>query len=144
MLASLPARIAAIPALAAARDPERTALIEDMRRLTYAQLAEAVEAAAALLSGIGVRGGDRVMIVAENSIAQVVLLFAAAKLDAWALGSNARLPAAELDAIRTHARPRIVAYTVEASPDAERQCATSWRTHGARTRCRYRHLVVYV
>ncbi|MFM0735881.1 AMP-binding protein [Paraburkholderia xenovorans] len=119
LLAALPARIAEIPALAAARDPQHVALIEDARRLTNAQLQQAVEAAAALLAGFGVRGGDRVMIVAENSIAQIVLLFAAAKLDAWALVSNARLSAAELDAIRAHAQPRVVAYAVESSADAQ-------------------------
>ena len=118
LLAELPARIAELPALAAARDPQHIALIEDARRLTSAQLLQAVDAATALLREWGVRGGDRVMIVAENSIVQIVLLFATAKLDAWALVSNARLSAAELDAIRTHAQPRVVAYAVDASPDA--------------------------
>lgn len=119
LLAALPTRIAEIPALAAARDPQHVALIEDARRLTCAQLAQAVETVAALLSDWGVRGGDRVMIVAENSIAQIVLLFAAARLDAWALVSNARLSAAELDSIRAHAQPRVVAYAVESSTDAQ-------------------------
>ncbi|MEQ5839627.1 AMP-binding protein [Paraburkholderia acidicola] len=118
LLAALPARIAELPARAAARQPEHPALIEDARSLTYAQFAEAIDSVAAILQAQGVRGGDRVMIVAENSIVQVVLLFAAAKLDAWALVSNARLSAAELDAIRAHAQPRIVAYAIEASPDA--------------------------
>ncbi|WP_175158253.1 class I adenylate-forming enzyme family protein [Paraburkholderia fynbosensis] len=118
LLAALPARIAEIPALAAARDPQHIALIEDARQLTSAQLLQAVDAVTALLRAWGVRGGDRVMIVAENSIAQIVLLFATARLDAWALVSNARLSAAELDAIRAHAQPRVVAYAVE-SGDAQ-------------------------
>ncbi len=119
LLAALPTRIADIPALAAARDPQHAALIEDARRLTSAQLLEAVNATAAQLREWGVRGGDRVMIVAENSIVQIVLLFATAQLDAWALVSNARLSAAELDAIRAHAQPRVVAYAVESSVDAQ-------------------------
>ncbi|WP_345811538.1 AMP-binding protein [Paraburkholderia sp. PREW-6R] len=118
LLAGLPARIADIPILAAARNPHHVLLIEDARRLTSAQLLHAVDAVAELLRAWGVRGGDRVMIVAENSIAQIVLLFAAAKLDAWALVSNARLSAAELDSIRAHAQPRVVAYVVESSADA--------------------------
>ncbi|CAB3756100.1 Long-chain-fatty-acid--CoA ligase [Paraburkholderia solisilvae] len=117
-LASLPARIGGIPTRGAARDPQHLALIEDARRLTYGQLAGASHAVAALLREWGVRSGDRVMIVAENCIAQIVLLFAAAQLDAWALLCNARLAAAELDAIREHARPRVVAYATETSPDA--------------------------
>jgi len=127
LLASLPGRIAEIPNLIAARDPLHLALIEDGRCLTRAQLVEAVDAVAAQLSEQGVRAGDRVMIVAENSIVQIVLLFATAKLDAWALVSNARLSAAELDAIRAHAQPRVAAYAVEASPDARQHA----ERHGA-------------
>jgi acyl-CoA synthetase (AMP-forming)/AMP-acid ligase II len=127
LLAALPARIAEIPARAAERDPQHVALIEDARRLTSAQLLQAVEAAAALLREWGVRGGDRVMIVAENSIVQIVLLFATAKLDAWALVSNARLSGAELEAIRAHAQPRVVAYATESSTDAQQHAAR----HGA-------------
>jgi len=118
LLAALPDRISDLPTLAAARDPQHVALIEEARRLTNAELVNAVEAAAALLRQWGVRGGDRVMIVAENSIAQIVLLFATARLDAWALVSNARLSAAELDAIRAHAQPRVTAYAIESSRDA--------------------------
>jgi acyl-CoA synthetase (AMP-forming)/AMP-acid ligase II len=118
LLASLPARIADIPVRAAARDPQRISLIEDTRRLTRQQLVDAIDATAAQLREWGVRAGDRVMIVAENSIVQIVLLFATARLDAWSLVSNARLSASELDAIRAHAQPRVVAYAVDASPDA--------------------------
>ncbi|EUC17174.1 AMP-dependent synthetase and ligase [Burkholderia sp. BT03] len=127
LLAALPERIADIPKLIAGRDPQHPALIEDDRRLTRAQLVEAVDAVATLLAEQGVRAGDRVMIVAENSVVQIVLLFAAAKLDAWALVSNARLSAAELDAIRAHAQPRLVAYAVDASPDAQQHA----ERHGA-------------
>ncbi len=120
LLASLPARISRIVAASAARDPGHTALIEDARRLTYAQLARAVDTVAAHLAALGVQGGDRVMIVAENSVAQIVLLFATAQLDAWALVSNARLAPHELDAIRAHASPRVTAFVVESSEDARK------------------------
>ncbi|WP_255219107.1 class I adenylate-forming enzyme family protein [Paraburkholderia kururiensis] len=137
-VATLPDRIADIPMRLAAHDPHRIALIEDahdadeadregLRVITRAQLAEAVDATAARLREHGVRGGDRVMIVAENSVAQIVLLFAAARLDAWALVSNARLSAAELDAIRAHARPRLTAYVVASSPNARAHA----QRHGA-------------
>ena len=59
LLAALPQRIAQIPALAAARDPQHVALVEDARSLTNMQLLEAVNATAALLREWGVRGGDR-------------------------------------------------------------------------------------
>lgn len=118
LLAALPRRIADVPAHRAAQSPAQPALIEDARRLSYGDLAQAVDAAAARLATLGVKGGDRVMIVAENCVAQIVLLFAAARLDAWALVSNARLSAAELDAIAAHARPKLIAFTTDVSPDA--------------------------
>ncbi|KUZ62631.1 AMP-binding protein [Burkholderia ubonensis] len=123
LLAALPGRIADVPAHWAARAPDRPALIEDARRLSYRELSEAIDAAAAQLAACGVRGGDRVMIVAENCVAQVVLLFAAARLDAWALMSNARLSAVELDAIAAHARPKLIAFAEAASPDARAHAA---------------------
>ncbi|MBU9605884.1 class I adenylate-forming enzyme family protein [Burkholderia multivorans] len=123
LLAALPPRIADVPARWAAHAPERPALIEDARRLSYAELAQAIDAVASRLAALGVRGGDRVMIVAENSVAQVVLLFAAARIDAWALVSNARLSAAELDAIAAHARPKLTAFVTDTSPDARARAA---------------------
>ncbi|WP_246184308.1 class I adenylate-forming enzyme family protein [Paraburkholderia bonniea] len=119
MLATLPSRISDIVVRSAALQPEALALIEDGRHLSRAQLLQAIQATAAQLSEWGVQSGDRVMIVAENSIAQIVLLLASASLDAWALVSNARLSAAELDAIRAHAQPRVVAYVLETSADAQ-------------------------
>ncbi|RQS75062.1 AMP-binding protein [Burkholderia sp. Bp8963] len=123
LLAALPGRIADVPAHWAARAPDHPALIEDARGLSYRDLSQAVDAAATQLAGLGVRGGDRMMIVAENCVAQIVLLFAAARLDAWALVSNARLSAAELDAIAAHARPKLIAFTDDASPDARAHAA---------------------
>ncbi|WP_175730365.1 class I adenylate-forming enzyme family protein [Burkholderia ambifaria] len=123
LLAALPGRIADVPARWAAHAPAHPALIEDARHLSYGELAHAVEAAAERLARLGVRGGDRVMIVAENSVAQIVLLFAVARVDAWALVSNARLSASELDAIAAHARPKLIAFATEASPDARAHAA---------------------
>ncbi|KWF63154.1 class I adenylate-forming enzyme family protein [Burkholderia pseudomultivorans] len=123
LLAALPARIADLPARRAAQSPAHPALIEDARRLSYGELSQAVDAAAARLAALGVRGGDRVMIVAENSVAQIVLLLATARIDAWALVSNARLSAGELDAIAAHARPRLIAFATETSADARAHAA---------------------
>ncbi|WP_087050017.1 class I adenylate-forming enzyme family protein [Caballeronia ptereochthonis] len=118
LIASLPERIDAIVTRGAQANPEHVALREDARSLTYAQLECAVDALAARLAAAGVRAGDRVMLTGENSVALVAALFAASRLDAWALVANARLSAVELDAIRAHAKPRIALYTVEASDDA--------------------------
>src|ERR1700710_1435179 len=118
LLAALPTRISEIPARLAARDPQHVVLIEDERRRNAGGLVEAIGNSARQLAQAGVQGGDRVMIVSENCVAQVVLMFAVAKLDAWCLLTNARLSASEVNAIRAHAKPRVVAFTIDASKDA--------------------------
>jgi long-chain acyl-CoA synthetase len=132
LLASLPKRISDIPQRLAARDPQHRVLIEDERSLDAAQFAHAVDETAQQLRELGVRGGDRVMIAGENCVALVVLMLAAAQLDAWALLANARLSASELDAIRAHARPRVAAFTVGASKEAAGH-AQRVKAHAARS-----------
>lgn len=116
--ATLPSRIADIVRIQAARAPQAPALAEGGRIWSYAELERETGRYAALLRDLGVRPGDRVMLVAENCMAQVALLFAIASLDAWSVNVNARLSAGELAAIRAHCSPRRVLYTVAASPDA--------------------------
>jgi long-subunit acyl-CoA synthetase (AMP-forming) len=55
------------------------ALSDTTRHLSYRQLHDTIERAVAWLRDHGVRSGDRVMIVAENSVAPAVLMFAAQK-----------------------------------------------------------------
>lgn len=116
--ASLPPRISDIVRHHALHAPHAPALVEGGRTWTYAELQDEIERYAALLRGLGVRGGDRVMLVAENCAAQAALLFAIARLDAWSVNVNARLGAAEIAAIRAHCAPRLVLYTAAVSPDA--------------------------
>ena len=97
------------------------ALVEGGRTLGYRALARAVDAAAARAATLGVRAGDRVLIVNENCAAALVLALAANRLDAWPVLVNARLSSRELDAIRDHCSPRRAFFTVEASPDAAAQ-----------------------
>lgn len=107
----------------AAHAPDNPALIEDGRTWSYAQLAAAADACAAQLRALGVRPGDRVMVVAENGVAQVALLFAAAAIDAWSVSVNARLSEGELETMRAHSGARRVLYVTGNSPDAARHAA---------------------
>lgn len=116
--ASLPCRISAIPAAGAARHPQAPALACHGQVWTYAELQREIESHAGLLGELGVRPGDRVMLVSENCVAQVALLFAIASLDAWSVNVNARLSEGELAAIRLHSTPRRVLYTTAASKEA--------------------------
>lgn len=61
----------------AARFPEKLAIVEGERRLTYRELDEQANRLALLLCQVGVKPGDRVAVFADNSADAVVALFAA-------------------------------------------------------------------
>ncbi len=58
------------------------------------------------------------MIIGENSVEMIAFLFACSRLDAWAIPSNARMSASELDRIATHASVRVIVTTDSVSPNA--------------------------
>jgi acyl-CoA synthetase (AMP-forming)/AMP-acid ligase II len=102
----------------AAATPDRVALVEDGAALTYRELDRAVRETASALGDLGIRGGDRVLIVSENCIALACLLFATSRLDAWAIVANPRLSPRELDQIRDHSGARRVLFTADISREA--------------------------
>jgi len=118
LLAALPRRISDIPALGAARAGGDAALREGDAAWTFADLERATAGAASQLAASGVRPGDRVLVVGENSAALVALLFGIARIDAWPVLVNARLSAREIDAIRDHCTPRRCVYLAGASAEA--------------------------
>ena len=67
--------------------PDRPALIGDGKVWSYGALAVIVDDAAAALRDHGVRAGDRVMVVSENSPALAALILALSVLDAWSVVS---------------------------------------------------------
>jgi long-chain acyl-CoA synthetase len=107
--------------------PDKAAWEDAEGILTYSQLDQAVRTAARHLAAAGLKAGDRLVIVGENSSALGVLLFAVSKLDACAVISNARLSAREIDNVIGHAQPRIAAFTCAASRDARQHALR----HGA-------------
>ncbi len=118
ILAKLPRLISHRPFEWAKKSPGRPAIVEDEVTWTYKDLAIAVEGAKALLMGLDVRPGDRVLMINENCRAFVALLLACSELEACAVSVNARLSALEIDNIRAHCQPRRTFYTAEVSPDA--------------------------
>jgi acyl-CoA synthetase (AMP-forming)/AMP-acid ligase II len=118
LLASMPSRLAGLVKRQAEIAPDRPALICGDKIVTYGDFWEAIGRAKELLKAEGVIGGDRVMIVNENSVAAVIFIFAASDLDAWASPINARMSAREIDACRAYCGCRIVVYTVGDSPAA--------------------------
>lgn len=127
MVESLPARISHPPLAWAERTPDAPALREGDTEWSYGRFGAAIRRARSRLDALGVRGGDRVMIVCENGLATVTLIMAASELDAWPVIVNARLSDREIDTIRDHCRPRRIFYTDDISPAAAAQAGR----HGA-------------
>ncbi|AWK85796.1 long-chain fatty acid--CoA ligase [Azospirillum thermophilum] len=118
MVAALPRRISH-PALAwAETTPDAPALNDGREEWSYRRFGEAIRRMAGHLDRLGVRGGDRLMIVGENGLALVTLIMAASERNAWPVIVNARLSDREIDTIRDHCRPRRMVFTDAISPDA--------------------------
>jgi len=116
--AGLPRRIHQVAAGHVANAPDQIALIEDGAAWTYRDLDKRVAEIATALSALGVRAGDRMVIVSENCIALAGLLLAASRLDAWVIVANPRLSARELDQIRDHSGARRMFFTSCVSKEA--------------------------
>lgn len=88
-LANLPGRVHGIVSRQRAANADRYALCQEKRYWNYRELANLQDRIAIILAVHGVRPGDRVMIIGENSLALVALLFALSSIDAWAVMVNA-------------------------------------------------------
>ena len=117
-LPTLPARISDVPKRWANETPDALALRDGESEWTYRQLGVAIVDAKSRLQKIGVRAGDRVVVVTENCMAVIAILFAVAELDAWFVLVNARLTALEIDAITDNSGARLILFTSATSPDA--------------------------
>jgi long-chain acyl-CoA synthetase len=127
LLTNLPERICDVIARWSEHSPDRPALVETSGTWTWRQLAQAVSNSERWLLDLGVRPGDRVLIVCENCRAFVAILLALAGIDAWPVLVNARLSAREVDEIRDHCGARRVIYTTTMSAQAREHA----KRHGA-------------
>ena len=125
ILESLPSRIHQVFDPYVATTPDSVALIEDGEKLTYRQFDRAVSGTTNALRELGIRAGDRVMIVSENCVSLACLLFASSRLDAWAIVANPRLSPRELDQIRDHSGARRVFFTAGVSEEAAAHASRS-------------------
>jgi len=128
--AGLPRRMHQVIDRYVAESPDRVALIEDGAAWSYRELDGAIADLAAGLESLGVRAGDRMVIVSENCIALAALLLAASRIDAWAIVANPRLSPRELDQICDHSGARRVFFTSGVS----REAAAHAQRCGAETR----------
>jgi acyl-CoA synthetase (AMP-forming)/AMP-acid ligase II len=114
----LPQRIHQIIEPWVSRQPAAPALRHDSTVMSFGQLDAAVGEAARRLAECGLRAGDRLLLLAENSIPVVVLALACSRLDAWLVPVNARLSPREIDTFIEHSGARLAAFITSVSPDA--------------------------
>jgi fatty-acyl-CoA synthase len=87
--------------------PDKPAILFEGREISYARLARRIERCArVLVHGLGVKPGDRIAYLGQNSPEQIALLFACARVGAILLPLNWRLAAPEHVQLLQHARPR--------------------------------------
>ncbi len=111
-----PAALGAWPARRARIDPDRTALVEGARTLTYAGLAERTARLAAALDGLGVRPGDRVAYLGVNAISVFETFFATWLLGAIAVPLNYRLAGAEIRYMLADSGASVLVHSADADP----------------------------
>jgi long-chain acyl-CoA synthetase len=115
ILRTLPARICDVVKPWAKLTPDRPALTETSGTWNYGQLDSAVKTAQTCLLECGIRPGDRVMIVGENSRAFAAFVLASAGIDAWPVLVNPSLSAHEVAQIQSHCGARRI---ISVSPHA--------------------------
>ncbi len=95
--------------------PDREALLDagSGRRYSYAELNARANRLANFLRDLGVQKGDRVSILAYNSVVYVDLLYGLAKIGAIFAPLNWRLTARELTYIINDCQPRVLIYNSE-------------------------------
>ncbi len=102
----------------ALRLPDKLAIVDGPRRLTYAEFDAAANRAAHALTARGLAKGDRLALLARNSLPYAVLVFATAKLGVVLVPVNFMLGAAEVAYILRHSGATAVVADVALVPTA--------------------------
>jgi long-chain acyl-CoA synthetase len=128
IVATLPSRLCDVINPWVQNTPNHPALVETSGTWTYQQLDNAThETERWLKEDLGIRPGDRVMIVIENCRAFLAILFALNAIGAWPVLVNSKLTAPEVDQIRDHCGARRILYMTAVSPQATQHA----KRHGA-------------
>ncbi|MBU2956909.1 class I adenylate-forming enzyme family protein [Paracoccus sp. 1_MG-2023] len=104
---------------AAKAHPDRPAVTDwTGRTLSYGALDQLIVRTIAELAAMGLRPGDRLLIVSENAASLPALLLSASRMDAVAVPVNARMTAPELAKIADHTEPRLTLFLSDVSDPA--------------------------
>ena len=120
MSAPAPAAPVDLIALHAARTPDRPALIQDDRQLSWAAFHEARNRLANALAAMGVRPGEHVIVYAANSIEYLLASAGARAAGAVGIPMNHRLTADEVSYVLADSEPVAVFVGDSFVPMAER------------------------
>ena len=107
--------IGMIPALNARRNPNRTAIIDDEGSMTFAQLDDAVNAAANGLLAMGVKGGDGVAILARNHRWWMIANYASARVGARTIMLNTEFSGPQIRDVAAREGGKVIIYDDEYS-----------------------------
>src|SRR5579871_4029171 len=88
--------------------PNRVAVVDGDRRFTYGQFAERAHRLASALRFLGVEPGDRVAVLAPNSVLALEAHFGPMLLGAVLVMLNTRLAAPELRSILRHSGAKVL------------------------------------
>jgi acyl-CoA synthetase (AMP-forming)/AMP-acid ligase II len=94
--------------MAAARCPEKRAVICEGHTITYGALKRRADELSAALMGLGVTKGMPIAILAANSIEYVEILFALMQLGAMAVPLNHRLTKKDIEILLKHAEAKVL------------------------------------
>ncbi|MEB5451989.1 class I adenylate-forming enzyme family protein [Virgibacillus pantothenticus] len=93
--------------------PEKEAVYDGTRRLSYRELEEESNLIAAELNKMGVKRGDHIAVCLPNWYEFVVILFAIAKIGAVIVPFNTRYHESEIEYILNHAKVKVAFFTDE-------------------------------
>ena len=95
----------------------------DGRRVTFGDLRHMAQCLAEALTLHGIRPGDRLALIAENSAFYAAAIMAASMNDAWITLVNARQSETEIADIMAHSGARAAIFTTDASAEARAHAA---------------------
>ncbi len=107
--------IGMIPALNARRNPNRTAIIDDEGSMTFAELNDAVNAAANGLLAMGVKGGDGVAILARNHRWWMIANYASARVGGRTILLNTEFSGPQIRDVAAREGGKVIIYDDEYS-----------------------------
>jgi fatty-acyl-CoA synthase len=100
--------------------PEKVAVVDGARRLTYRELGERVYRLASALRRVGVRKGDRVAVLSPNSTELLEAHFGVPQIGAVLVAINVRLSPGEVSAILRHSGARVLLVDHALAADLDR------------------------